>query len=389
MNASRYRILFAFLLCSAAIGCGPTIRRSTELKENKLQTIAVLPTIVDSDIRRERVEYIRESIISQLETSGYVVLDSAYVDRVCKDATCPDRAKLAERHGVDALLELRLKSVDRANFVAGYYNTITGDVRLLDPRTSKELFAIEHTEREKGGLLFNSGQVIQGLVQTVENAGDDSFNRLAERFGKSIALKMPTPQGGVGKVTDVNLASAEIVPLGSSRFQICATGTPGGTATLVIDRVRTPLREGARGEYCGVYLVDGLVRPDSRVSVELRSPYGVVTQTSMQSSPLLACAPKDFVRTGSGSTGIALSCDGDADGEKKALCEKQLALCKQSELIVYKSSNPFGPYQRIAGSGSQLLSTQKKSEPNTIFAVVAKSKNGALSVPVTLEETQQ
>ena len=383
-----------FVIAVALItACGPIVSQSPELKEAKVQTVAILPALVRSDIRRERVDYIRKSIGRDLETNGYVVLNQDIVDRVCKDAVCADRAQFAQRYGVDGLVEIELDSVDRANFVAGYYNTIQGTVRLLSSGGSKPLLSVQHTERDKGGFLFNTGQVLQGLVQTVENTGDDSFNRLAERYAKAVSSKLPKPSGAssLGKVSDVDITQTVVTPLGGSRVQICATGNPSATAILAVDKIRTPLREGNSGEYCGVFLLDGLVRPDSQVRIELRSPFGVTAQSVLDAAPLLACSPSRIVQAQSGGRpSLELACADTLTPEQRTACESELAVCGKSALHIYRAASPAGPFQKVAEvNQTPWFDKQSKAGMPGVYAVMAVSRNGGQSLPYTLNDLKQ
>ncbi len=388
---SAVQILFGAALSAALAACGPTVRNAPELESTKLQTVAVLPPLVESDIRRERVEYLHQNLIRQLETNGYIALDQAIVNKICgTDAACPGRKDFGEKYGVDALVELKITSQARVNFVAGYYNTISGEVRLLTP-DSKELVSVDHQESERGGLVFNSGQVIQGLIQTFENTGDDSFNKLAERFTKTVALRLPAPSGGakLAKVTDVNITRTNIKPLGDSRFEVCVEGNPRATAEFVVDRVRTPLREIKSGEYCGALLLSGLVQPTSRVSAELRSPFGVPAQQSIDAAPFLSCAPKNLVSRSisGGSPRLAFGCNDGLAAADKEKCESQLANCTGSQFLIFRADSSVGPFEKVGQAAPPgWVDKKAKSTDKSVYAVVAVTKNNGASVPVTVTE---
>ena len=384
--------ILLFIAVSTLSACGPTVRKAPELEGAKIQTLAVLPAKADPDLRRERVEFVRQSLIRELVSSGFVVLDDSIVNRICVDAECSARAKLKEKYKIDGLVAIELKSLSRVNLGAAYYNRINGDVKLLTA-DSKELLDIEHTESEKGGLLFNSGQVIQALIETYDNAGDDSFNKLAERFEKTVAYRYPSPTGGavLTGLSDVNITQTEITPLGDSRYRICAKGNSGATANFVVDRIKTPLRERTPGEYCGAMLLGNLVQPTSKVGIELRSAFGVPVQTALEPTPFLACMPKNIVSrvAGPSTQGLRIGCADGLSAEDKNKCEAQLKSCATSQFLVYRSDTNAGPYARVGQVAQQAWSdSQGKKGSGAVYAVVAVSKNGGSSIPLTLIEKE-
>jgi len=383
------KFLAGALLFSAA-ACGPTIKRSPELESTKIQTLAVLPAKADPDLRRERVEYVRQSIIRELVSSGFIVLDDSIVNRICVDADCAARAQLKEKYKIDGLVAIELKSLSRVNFGAGYYNRIHGDVKFLTA-DSKELLDIDHTESEKGGLLFNSGQVVQALIETYENSGDDSFNKLAERFAKTVVLRSPAPAGGavLTSLSDVNITQTEITPLGDSRYRVCASGNPGATANFVVDRIKIPLRERAPGQYCAAMLLGDLVQPWSKVGIELRSAFGVPVQSALEPTPFLACMPKSIVSRDSSAANpkLRIGCAAGLSAEEQNRCEAQLKTCASSQFLVYRSETNSGPFSRVGQVAQRSWSdTQGKKGTGSVYAVVAVSKNGGSSIPVTIVE---
>lgn len=388
MNFQRSIIVFLLVFILQSAACGPTIHKGTSLEQASIQRVAVLPAAVETDIRRERADYIRASLLRELSSSGYVLLDENVVKKICPDAECANRRVLHEKYDVDTFAVVHLKSVDRYNFGAAFYNTISGELKLVNSK-NEELFSIEHTEREKGGLLFNSGQVIQGLISTFENTGDDSFNKLAERFAKNIALKLPPPAGGsaLAKVSDVNITETLVSPLGGSRVRICVKGNSGSSAQFVVDQIRIPLREVTAGEYCGALLAGGLVQPGSRVRTELRSAFGVPAQQVLSAAPFLSCTPENFLRrTMKGqASGIELGCASNLSAEEKQACEVKRNVCSGSQYYVYRANSPAGPFEKV-GSFSEPSWTDKKPNGGNggTYAVVAISKDGTSSVPVTL-----
>ena len=211
----KHILTILILLLSA---CGPTVSLSPQLKDKEIKSIAVLPVSTKSVIKRERLDYLRDSLAKELQGNGFSITDDSVIDKVCSNNECPERNILTTKYGADVIAKLDIDSIDRTNFIAGFYNTITGSLTLQD-KSGADLAKIDHTQREKGGLLFNSGQVIQGLKSTLNNFGDDQFSALGDEFAKTLVAKIPKPS----KSQTPRLAKIESVDLstqGSSLYKV-------------------------------------------------------------------------------------------------------------------------------------------------------------------------
>ena len=373
------------LLCLSFCSCGPTIVRAPELKENPPRVVALLPIRANEEIRRERLDYLQEALRRELRSSGFLLLDEASVSDLCGGETCPRRGELLSRFKVQGFVALTVESSYRANFLAGYLNTLHGTLRLLDPQ-GKELQSVEYTEREKGGLLFNSGQVLEGLRSTSDNFGDESFNRLADRFIKVVAAAVPAPKSSqdLSSYGVASLSEVTTLGLGEGRYRFCASGTSGARASLVLDRQKISLRETRPGSYCGTLLLSGLIRPTSKIYVELRSPYGALDRRELEARPFLLCDPGTLLRRG-GST-LAYGCSSDLTEQAKSECQTQLALCQDSQLLVFSGESEEGPFQKRG-----VLSAPSWTDPEVpagsdkrTYAVLAVSPQGSRTSVLTL-----
>lgn len=236
-------------------------------------TVALLPLEVDQDIQRERLQILSEATVRALKNQGYQVFDPMFFNRFCKGVRCSNHKALASRYGIEGFLRLKVKSLSRNDFLAGYYNTIDGNLSLEDIM-GKELFLISHQESERGGLLFNTGQILKGFQSQIKNSGDSSFESLAERFARKIIQGFPIPSLSEADVQEslVKIKTVEAKMVRTGIYQICATGTPGMQAGIVQRQQRTNLREISAGRYCGNYRLP----PGGKWSAEIRSPFGAV-----------------------------------------------------------------------------------------------------------------
>jgi len=372
-------IALTFLPLFSLTACGPSLQLSVPKEKIMIQTVAVLPVESPSDVRRERVSYLRSTLLSDLGASGFIVLEDSIVQRICSTPECPQRSELVTRYGVDGFVKLKISSIYRANVIAGYVNTISGEAALID-RSNSVVATVTGTENEKGGLLFNSGQVFQGLKSTVdnlENTGDDGFNRLAERFVKGLVAKLPTPPGKeVSEATEVHITAVDVRGLEEGRFEVCVNGTPNSLATLLINRTRSTLRAINPSRYCGAYLLSGLIQPNTKVTAELRSAYGNSVQKDLPVEPFLICDPTGVVKSVAGGR-LAVSCDSSEQS-----CRERLPQCKKAKLWVYRSEGTAGPFRK-AGF---ILPDKGWSGPvqTTPLVILAESPNGGSSNPVEL-----
>jgi len=390
------KTLEVLVLCTSFffVACGPTVTQSARLDSFRPESFLVLPNVYASDIKREKVDYIRSALIQELQGSGFVVLDDAVVNRICSDETCPERNALAKRFSVNAFLELNVSSIQRANILAAYYNAIKGRLRLLD-NSSQELLSIEQSQSEKGGLLFNSGQVLQGLISSVENSRDESFNNLADKFVRTLVSKLPSVRRdrGISEAMGVSISSINIQPKGESRYELCAEGTPQVNAFFLFGQNKASLREEGKGRYCGVFLIGMEPKEGTKFAVELRSPFGIVAQRAIDTAYLpRSCDPSGLVKKESrGSTSILrVQCENVADPELKKLCEEKAKRCASAQFIVYRGAGEAGPFEKVGilpASSWTWTDTHLKSNMQPHYTIIAVSQEGFRSLPAPVMET--
>lgn len=384
----RLRVMrfLAFYFVSLSLACGPTVKKTPELSQRENRVIGMLPVNTDDEIRRERLDYLQTSLKRELQSSGYLVVDDALLSGECGGADCPRLPTVAKKFQIQTFAKLHIDSLYRANFLAGYLNTLHGNLRLFDS-SGREIESIEHTEREKGGLVFNSGQVLEGLRSTSDNFGDDSFNRLGERFVKVLVGEVPPPKGATESqsFTAVKLAQVNTLSLGEGRYQFCAVGTTGGRASIVIDSQKTSLRELENGKYCGSLFLGGLIKPTTRMYLELRSPYGVVDRQEIEAKPFLLCDLSGLLKR-DGAT-LSFGCSGRSEQERGA-CESQLSQCKDTQLIVFQGASEAGPFEKRGMLQSSWTDNNAATSSSSVYAVLAVSPRGTKASVLTLARSE-
>jgi len=371
-----HQLIFGALLLLLS-GCAGKAIISPQLSTDKIKQIAVLPVSYSSGITRERIDYLRQQLVNELKGSGFLVLDDATVQRICSSPACPERKKLASDYLVDSFAELNISSANRANFVAGYYNNIDGELKITD-KNSKELFSLKHTESEKGGLLFNSGQIFQGLKSTAKNLGKDSANNLADRFAKNIVAEIPSP--AKVKVSEdsvaVSINSVDVMAIRPPVYKVCSRATPHSMAFLVLNKQKTNLREVSPGNYCGIYSLAEAFDMSLTPKVEVRSPFGNSTRRDLDMNrvpPICRLSGKVNLLLDGGSSRLSIS--------------ETPKACEGNRFLVYKGSAMPGPFEKVAEfKGASWKDS--KSNPNAIYQVVAINRDGVRSQPAAADSGQ-
>lgn len=279
---SKFKILLSIsiILISA---CAPKVRVAKDFSGAISPSLALLPASHTSLAARERVALIQQELSSELRNKGFFVLDSKVVERTCSNPECPERQQLAKKHGIDTFAQVQVDSIARNNFLAGYYNSIRGLLR-FSSKDDRELLRVEHAESERGGLLFNTGQIVQGIISQVKNSGDEAYGTLASKFVRTLVNQVPPPssqsttENGEFQISSLR---TEKTPLGADK--VCIRGTPNLSAYITLHRTRTNLREVTPGEYCGIYRLGDFLKDESqsRASVEVRSPFGDSTRKEL------------------------------------------------------------------------------------------------------------
>lgn len=374
------------LLC---VGCVPKAVIAPGLQASNIGQIAVLPVSYPSGVTRERAEYIRSALYSELKSSGFLVLDRQVVDRLCPDPSCPARAKLASDYMVESFMEINLSSVARNNFVAGFYNTIEGQIRLVD-RNGKEQLSLKETESERGGLLFNSGQLLQGLISSAQNTKKDSFSLLAERFARTVVDKLPSQRKVIlnSDAVAVAVGKIEVSALKVPIYKVCAEATPNSLVYYISGKIRSNMREVGSGKYCGNYSLEPYLFSDLKPAIEVRSPFGnsVRQEVNLSAIPSV-CRLNGLLSVAKSGPQVTLSlmCTATADSS----CNGQLQDCANNRFVVYRGEPPTGPFQRLAEFKGRSWTDAKVPSNPTAYEVVAVNGNGVRSQPVSVSTEDQ
>ncbi len=342
-------------------------------------SVALLPPDYSIDIPRERINLVRQSVINQLRNRGFIVLDDQAVIATCSSPQCPERSKLAQQYSVDGFATLKLDSFSRNNFVAGYYNELAGDLSVVD-RSGKELVSVKQTEREEGGLLLQSGQIFEALLSSVENTGDDVFDKLADKFAYTIVEQLPAPTIPASRLAQesgtVALSSATATWSSPTTYKVCVRGTPSSFAYLLSGKNRTNLREVSPGSYCSNF--SGLVAEDSahQASVELRSAFGTSVRQDVSLPAVPPCDLKSRVKSGDGQVKLLCTQVGAASA---AGCSTSLSPCSAQKILLFSAETPAGPFLKLREAASSSAPLPQDAQNVQVMAIGA---GGVASLPV-------
>jgi hypothetical protein len=377
-------LTIAATIMGSAQGCGPKVHSRLPKDTSLPIHIALLPADYGIDIPKERINLVRQELIAELRNRNFVVADERVVNSICASPRCSERDKLGSRHLVEAFATLRLESFSKRDFLAGYYNTLSGSVSFVD-RSGNELVAVEHTQSEKGGLLFNSGQIIQGVISQVNSSGDAAYEELASEFAKAVVDELPAPSratiDGAPEGLSVAISSTTAEWDGPSRYTVCLLGTPHSFASVLVGTQRATLREISPGKYCGAF--SGLVASgaQSPAFVELRSAFGNSDRESITLPAQGLCEVQ--ARAVYANETLALKCAmvGRDLSRLHVGCSEKISPCNARKIVLFSAPEEQGPYTKWIESVS---ATTKVNNPPGNVQVVAIGAGGVASLPSPL-----
>jgi hypothetical protein len=271
------------LLCFST-ACGPKAHLTPGFVKKQPLTLVLLPVKASAEFRSNRISFFRKALEIELGNAGYLVLSEKIVNKICSSSTCAERAALADEYSIDAFVLAELESSSQSNFGLGYYNQVTASLEFQDI-AGKQLAVARHTESERGGLVFQSGQVIQGLIEQYRNYGDDRFNKLSIKLARELVSSFLGSGQRDGEIVRANqkveISDVELKEVKPLTYKICLSGTARSIALLVVSRVKSNLREITRGKYCGIFPFESVSSAEP-VFLELVSVFGNPTRKKLE-----------------------------------------------------------------------------------------------------------
>jgi hypothetical protein len=370
----------------ASSACGPRLVSQIPQGGSTPQTLAVLPADYSVDIPRGRVDLVHSALAQELRNQKFLVVEDSVVQSLCSSPTCPERDNISKQLLVDGFVTLHLSSFSKNNFIAGYYNQLAGDITVTNS-SGAELIKVSHTESDSGGVLLESGQVIQGIISQVKNSGDNVFESLAEKFAKSVVETLPRGQTTARTMksegAEVTLLSTQSEWRSPNSLSVCAKGTPHSFAFLQTAGVLSPLRESSPGEYCGLFSTIALSSQQQRNFIELRSAFGSSVRRDITLPVTPPCSLTNrlsYSPTGSfGRVSISCASVGKDTSVLNSGCTDAISQCSAEKLLVYASRSPSGAFSKVTEISSSSAALPPIAENEV--AVVAVTKGGIYSQP--------
>lgn len=327
---SRRLLPLLTLALLLAAGCGsPEVVLEERWDQRPPLTVAVLPFAppdTDEDTLDE-VDFIRGKLAAELQTKSVVVLQPGWVDRRLEslgiapdEVGAQDPARLAEGLGVDAVLFGEVEAIRNVSPLIGYYRSISATLRLV-ASDGAPLWRVEHTERETGGLIANTGQVLTGLIEQIENSSNLTFVQLAESWAVKVTERIPATSG-----QDLTRLQALVAPPEIEAFSASGGGAPGAlvrfemkaaagldTCVRFADGRELSLREGPEGVYRASYKI-GPGDAVGMVTAIAHTPYGSEGRRSLETpiEPSSALRPPTGLGAEVAGDGVSLSWEGAA-----------------------------------------------------------------------------
>lgn len=367
-----WQLVKTSILVALLAGCSGKAKVSPEFEKTQLRSVAVLPAQSDRDVAPDRLDYLTKTLAAELQNQALVVLDDRLVRAVCSSPECPEREKLFSKYLVDAVVTLKIDSFSRNNFLAGYYNMVDGSLK-FQTREGGELVSAEYSESERGGLLFNSGQIFQGVISQVRNTEQEKIDALGSKFIKGLVAKVPLNMKNEVNTdaVGVSISKVQVRALNQSRYEVCAQATPQSLASLVIERRKSNLREESPGRFCGIYFLDpNILR--TKAQVEVRSPYGNSDRQDLMIQRADTCdLQKSTVGAAAGSGRLSFSFP----------CKSE----PNTRIVIYKGATRSGPFSKVAEVQSQNWNDSASQDGKAVYYALLKSAAGQTSAPVELK----
>lgn len=383
---SQFLFLLLFVSCSNS-----KIKVSSEFKETKPKLVALLPIKSTLDLRDARVVILEQLIRSNLKLRGYTLVEEPVVKKICPTYDCQQVAKLFSGYGISAYVQAEIESFSRNNFGLGFYNTISGNIKFSD-RNGKELLKVVRSEKEKGGLLFQSGQILQGLKEQLNNSGDEAFNLLAEKFSRELAWGVPAYDNQAAATDSLAQSKLELASLDEIKpqlYKICARSDNGSLVNLVFKRERVSLKSNASGLFCRILWLNDIALSNNNIFLEARTAYGDVVRKDLTFVNEAVCELDDqttLVKT-LDKNELSLNIQCQTRKEKPGVlfsCQDSNKTCSIKRLVIYHSDSEIGPYTKfIEVSKLDKINLPKNPGIKKYLQIVGIGKGENYSLPFT------
>ena len=323
------------------------------------------PVQYESELTREHQTAIERVALAAIRNRGFLVSSKA--------------------NGELPSVRLTVTTLRRDSVLAGHVNIISGRIEFYN-KSGSRIAAGEHTESERGGLLFNSGQILAGITSELDNLGGNSFDDWIERFAMSLTGTLPKPDAlgaGTPPARQPVIEDVHITKRGKNH-EVCFKSLNAAEALLRIKNTSFPMRHiQAQNSFCVAipeWLLSGV--DYSAAVLHATSPFGVrstqeivlADTESLCSDLLVSATPKGRSITFNIQCGEQIQ-----QCAMNAPCEQYtFRLYEEQDSGTFKLAGEFG----IEGLTVPYLSSSPAQKEN--FRVFLLKGNNSFQKPVTL-----
>lgn len=238
--------------------------------ERPVSLVAVLPVVSNKLASQERVMLVRSLVETELRKKGFNLLEQRFINEICESTSCEAREELFSRFGIDALVELELRTAMSRNFLLLYADSVSGTLYFLD-RDANVIEASFQKNHRSGGVMLNTGQVYEAIDTQAESFSDVTFEPLARAFAQRIVARLTPPSIAEARFSPEQLFLGEPELEGET---LCVQASPSGSLLLIGERVSATLPERSGGRYCAsVHSLGKFIQYDFRA--EFRTVTGL------------------------------------------------------------------------------------------------------------------
>jgi protein involved in polysaccharide export with SLBB domain len=388
-------LALAAALAAGAVGCaGLETRLDPDFTRKQPETVAILPfsavPSADADTTA-RLPMVRQIFDAYFSNLGYHQPSLDDVDQRLRRANLmtPEAIqaagpkKLGEILDVDAVVFGKEFEVSSTSAVIFYRRKITGKISLVGARAGDSLWDAEYTESDTGGVLLDSGQVVQAISATIEVGRDVTFVKMAQAFCRTVVSSLPpathdeSPHDVPPDLTSVTVRVVGTAPLrAGDRVEVTVAGAPGGRGTFDLKplHVGLPLSETTSGVYQGVYVVEpGEASASVAVSARLVNRFGATARKEAPAESAFAIdsappPPPNAIQVAKTGAGVELQWQ-----------PPQNDVVKSYE--VFRAPETGTPFTLVASTADPRWVDPAPPGPSPAYQIVAVDMNGNVSFP--------
>lgn len=390
----RYLPIFLTLIF---VSCGPGIRTFGDQTAPTPGIYALLPVKHGPTLREYDAAYLTRILQNSLESLGVSLIDPVLIQETCIKLDCRERTVWSTIPQLQGLITVDITSNWDSNIIAAHYSTISGELRLSDMNNQK-ILEIQHRESDRGGLLFDSGQVVRGLSSQAEFSDSEAFRMLAKKFARNLALALKPHLGrkdSTHRDFPTPVITSSVVSPGEIKLCI-SVPAPDMRAYLLFGSMRTPLSPQSKTENgttsCRNFSADAL-RQKPVPAIEVRDLRGNSRRTFLNSEKhlngwLSSCRTTTHAqwKDVKNSSDITFYCSVQDKDSVSAKCA-QKDPCHAFRWKVYGAKTKSGPYVLLGETNEpQFRMPQRAADNLHFFYYTYQEANGSLSTPQIVSE---